>query len=213
MIVEVSDLERYAFLDPAGGKQVLKRTRSRSAIVVLGVDGLQRMFVLEEWAERAMTSAIVRKVFEVNNRWRPRVFGCEANAQQALFADMVQHVAGMRHIRLPLRPVIQPTTLDKDFRIRTAVQPVVDEGRLFVPKDCKHLRQEMAMFPLGDTADVVDALASCILLVPKRHGDARTAEEERAVREYLKERGVQPNVVERRIQVIMGRGREEVARV
>ena len=207
MIVDIGQLERFAFLDPAGGKEVLKRTRSRSAIVVLGVDSLQRMFVLEEWVDRAKTPTIVAKVFELNERWRPRVFGCEANAQQALFADMIQHVAGMKHVRLPLRPVIQPTTLDKDFRIRTAVQPVLEEGRLFVPESCKHLRQEMATFPLGDTADVVDALASCIMLVPKRHSDARVQEEEQAVREYLSERGVRPNLVEKRISVIMGRQR------
>src|ERR1043166_9797408 len=110
--VSYSDLLVYAFIDPAGGKrQQLKRVRARSAIVVVGADYMERLFVLHTWADRASTPQILEKVFAINERVKPRRFGCEANALQSLFADAIRYIAKERGLRIPLTPVEQPTKI------------------------------------------------------------------------------------------------------
>lgn len=181
--------EHYAFIDPAGSKSALKRVGARSAIVTIAVDDLARIFVLEAWAARCSTDHLIDRIFEANVRWHPRLFGCEANALQSLFADAVRREARATGKTLPLIPVQQPVRLDKDFRIRAALQPVIAEGRLFVQETQHDLKVELVSFPMSQTKDLIDALASVIALVPPRRArEMRDAERESRLR-YLRESG------------------------
>src|SRR3990172_1526264 len=133
MTFNLTDLpERYCFCDPSSGKQPIKKSRGRSAMVCIGVDALERIFALVAWASRGPTDQLIDKIIAVNEEWRPRVFGVEANAMQSLFADTLRREITRRHLRVPIVPVYQPTGIDKDFRIRSVVQPAYAEGRLFV---------------------------------------------------------------------------------
>ena len=51
---------------------------------------------------------------------------------QSLFADVVAAEAQKRLKRIPFVGISQSTKVDKDFRIRTAVEPVINHGRLFI---------------------------------------------------------------------------------
>lgn len=178
--------------DPAGNpkKAALKRVRARSAVVVVGADYLERIFVLYSWADRAATPTLLEQIFEVNERFHPRRFGCEANAMQSLFAEAVRYVAKDKGKSLPLVAVQQPTKITKEFRIRSILQPVVGNGRLFLQPNQHELRAEITAFPTGMTVDLVDALASCVSLIPKvtrRELDNRA---ETNIRQYLIDSGL-----------------------
>jgi len=189
--VKVSDLSIYAFLDPAGGKRgAIRSTRAKSAIVVIGVDDLERIFVLYTWADRAATEKIVERVFQANARWHPKRFGCEANAQQSLFADSLSYAAKFKGQAIALYPVMQPTKVTKEFRIRTILQPIISEGRLFLQPHMHELRTELQSFPMGTTVDLVDALASVCTLVPSRSTQRRCDEEQDYLQQYLQESGL-----------------------
>lgn len=190
--IELDDLLVYAFLDPAGNpkKAALKRVRARSAIVVAGTDYLERIFVLYAWADRASTPAILEKIFEVNERFHPRRFGCEANAMQSLFAEAVRYVAKDKGKSLPLVAVQQPTKITKEFRIRSILQPVVGNGRLLLQPNQHELRAEITAFPTGMTVDLVDALASCVALIPKVTRKELDNRAETSVRQYLIDSGL-----------------------
>lgn len=188
--------DRVAFLDPAGGKQRVRRVSARSAIIVLSRDWLSRLFVLHAWAARCTTDAMVEKILDVCQQYRPRIFGIEANAMQSLFVDTVRREARMKGLRLPLTPVNQPTKIEKEFRIRTALQPIIAEGRLFIQADQHELRNELQSFPLGMTRDLVDALASAVSLYPQRPTTAAREEETESYLSYLRNSGAPASYIE-----------------
>ena len=90
--VKLDALDIYSFLDPAGkkkGTDSLKKVRANTALVTIGVDPLQRVIVLEAWRAKTSAAATTKQVFDTNERWHPKIFGCEANAMQELYADML----------------------------------------------------------------------------------------------------------------------------
>lgn len=185
------------FLDPAGGKQQVKKTRAKSAIVVVGADYMNRMFVLHTWADRCPTSEIYRKIYEINEQFKPDVFGIESSAQQSLFVDGVQIDAMMNQKNIPIVPVPMPVSISKEFRIRTIVQPVVKDGRLFMVKaDHKELFNQIRDHPMSAVKDLIDALASAIHLIPKQPLQREIDRENEALLEYLRNTGAPPHIIE-----------------
>jgi predicted phage terminase large subunit-like protein len=183
----LSNLSVVAFIDPAGGKTALKKTASRSADVVVGGDVGGRVFVLHAWAGRIPTTSHTDRIFQLVERWTPRVVGIDASAMQTLYADSLLREARQRGARLPLVP--KKMQGDKDERIRTVLQPVIDEGRLFVRDEQRDLRQELEAFPGGATKDLVDALAEAITLLPKRTPQRAAREDGAAWLNYLRDSG------------------------
>lgn len=196
-------IDRVAFTDPASGKQELKRTRARQAIIVVGQDTLMRIFVLYAWAGRLSTKDYMAKLLEVQGQWRPRVFGIEDNAMQSLFADLVIVEAKKLKQRIAFSGVTQPSKLDKDFRIRTTLQPVIANGRLLVLKD-KHteLLQEIEGFPNSMLKDLVDCLASAVSLLPIRSQASRRRSEVEQLAAYLRASGAPAWYIEERIRQV-----------
>jgi len=192
-------IDRVAFLDPASGRAArLKRVASRSAIVVIGADALGRVFVLHQWAARVSTQRLVDTLFLLNEQYHPRAFGCESNALQCLFTDCLELISRTKQTRLPLVPVQQPTKIDKDYRIRTSLQPVIGYGRLFLQPQHHELRSELEAFPQGQTKDLVDALASAVrLLKPISLRHERDSKRD-ALATYLRKTGAPSWYIERR---------------
>jgi hypothetical protein len=192
----------YAFCDPAGKRkpgETLKRVRARSAIIVVAPDHLSRIFVLYAWAKRCSTDEMIEQIFETQERFRPRIFGVEANAMQSLFADAIRRESRMLQKRIALLPVTQPTGIDKDFRIRAALQPVIAWGRLFIQEHQTDLLHELTSFPMSATKDLVDALASAIALVPQKPTRRQHDEEIQKLAAYLRNSGAPAAYIEQRI--------------
>jgi predicted phage terminase large subunit-like protein len=189
----------YAFADPAGGKGRVKRVSARAAYVVVAQDFLTRVIVLEARAGRWSTDVLTDKLIDAALRWRPRVFGVEANAMQELYAASLSRECRQRGLKIPFSPVWQPSGIEKDFRIRTAIQPVLAAGRLVIPDapEFYELREELKGFPIAQTKDLVDALASSI--VPQRSMPAQEREEVEGLADYLRRSGAPPEYIERRI--------------
>ena len=190
-------VDTVAFCDPAGRKRMeLKRVRARAAIVVVAQDVIGRIFVLLTWADRASGSQIADHIFRVQEAHRPRVFGIEANAMQTLFGDMVAREAQMKARRLPLLPVVQPTNVDKDWRIRTALQPIIGWDRLFLQPEQYELRTELTTFPMNPLKDLVDALASAVTLLRKATAPVKRRDDHEAFLAYLRASGAPPSYIE-----------------
>ena len=78
--IEVAQLEKYAFADPAAGKDARTRNRKRRArqcIVVGARDWLMRWFWLYIWAGRLTTSDYKERILKVQEDHEPRRFGLE----------------------------------------------------------------------------------------------------------------------------------------
>jgi len=182
--------ERYFFVDPAGEKTILRRVASESAYVGVAVDDIGRIFVIEDFAGRCSTEQLVDKIYAVNDRWHPTRIGIEEVGTQQLFVAMVRRDARLTKRPMPIVGVAQPTRQDKDFRIRTILQPIIADGRLFILKGSMALRQDIAVFPSSIKKDRIDALASCIRMVPPRRANRDRDLELESRLSYLRESGV-----------------------
>ncbi len=186
--------DAFAFLDPAGGKKDihLRRLSSRSAICVGAADSLGRVFVLHAWAQRCSTDELIEKIYWVNRTFQPKVFGVEANGLAALFSDALARDAKYAGIRLPLVEVFQPSHQEKDFRIRTTLQPLVGHGRLFLDDSDlgqHELFHEIVTFPQNPVKDLIDSCASMCRLIPPPVIRARRDVETERLLKYLRSTG------------------------
>jgi hypothetical protein len=206
--IKLNTFDIYAFLDPAGkkrGADQLKKVRANSALIVIGVEPspTQRVFVLEAWRGKTPASVTMEKVFEFNARWRPKIFGVEANAMQELYAQMLTLEAQNRAISINLAEVHQPTNVEKHWRIRTSLNPITNYGRLFLAATHTELRNEMTVFPMSPLVDLIDALASaCALIPPRPKPPADESDEASEVAAYLRARGVAPQLIAQRMAAI-----------
>lgn len=206
--MKISDLTVIAFTDPAGGKSStakLKRTSARSSIIVIGSDHLCRIFVLHTWAERCPTDVYVEHIYKVNDDFHPKMFGVESNAMQTLFGDMLARESRALKKRVPFVPVPQPTRVDKRWRIRTSLQPVIAEGRLFLQENQLELKAELSTFPMSPTVDLVDGLASAVNLAPRRTAATVKNEAVDALADYLRRSGAAPSYIQQRVNQLSNR--------
>ena len=204
--LNLKNLDLYAFTDPASAKGRVKKVRARQAIIVIACDWLLRVFVIYAWAGRLPTSRYIDKLMTVGEsflQYNLRRFGVEANAMQSLFADVVAAEARKRLKRIPFVGIYQSTKTDKDFRIRTAVEPVINHGRLFILDKSIELEAELRGFPTAATKDLVDCLASAISMIPARPTSVQRNDEIEALADYLRRSGMQSWMVQQRILEIM----------
>lgn len=210
--IELTYLDTYMFVDPAGKPKPgdrLKKTRSRQAIVVIQSDWLNRVFVREAWAGRLPASKFTDKIISIYQQYRPRLCGIEANAMQELYADMVIEKAKEKLDKVSMYPVYQPTKVEKKWRIRNVLEPAINDGRLFIRGNMPDLEAEIRGFPTAEYADLVDALASAIALVPRRTRQKQESQEIAETLRYLRETGAPPDYIERRKRELE---REDVSR-
>ena len=201
--IELSDLKKYGFTDPASARGRIRKIRARQAIVVIGVDTLHRIFVLYSWAGRLATSKYVDKILTMCENYQTKLFGIEANAMQSLFADLVRDKARDRAKRLAIVPVHQSTKVDKDFRIRSALEPVINGGRLLIHKKQTELESELRGFPTASTKDLVDCLASAVSLVPRRLPKRQQSDEVDTLAQYLRDSGAPAWYIEERVAEVI----------
>jgi len=181
--IKLSELpDRYFFLDPAANKknQKLRRVRANSAM-----------------ADRVSADKLIELVIDICEKYKPRLFGIEANAMQSLFAELVERDAVKRlHRSVPIVPIHQPTNIDKDWRIRTTLQPVIGDGRLFLNRKDEKLKAEITAFPMSPIKDGIDALASAVALTPLRALPERKNQEAQALAAYLRESGAPASYIQ-----------------
>jgi len=208
MKIPLTTCDTYAFVDPAGRPKRatdLKKQRARQAIIVVSVDSLQHIFVRLAWAGRLSASHFRDKILAVYDTFQPRLLGIEANAMQELFAELVRDAATERFAeRVRMTPVWQDTKVDKDWRIRTSLEPILNNGRLFLCGSFPDLELELRGFPLAATKDLVDALASVVKLIPARPMARQASDQVDATAKYLRDTGAPPWYIEQRVRELRG---------
>ena len=201
--IDISALEHYGFADLAakGKSRVLKKQAARQAIVVIAADwlSLPRIFVRFAWAGKIPTTNFRDKILKTAVDYNPRRFGLESNGMQILFGDLVRERAREEGISSRFVPIYVPTSVDKDYRIRTTMEPVINEGRLMIPENLTDLRIELRGFPTAAWKDLIDALASAINLIPKRSSTQDKHDEIAELASYLRKAGIAPHIIEQRI--------------
>ena len=164
VLTPISSLYRVAFADPSKGKSHKDSTQSRSAVVCLGQDQIEREFVLHAFCEQIPTSQFIEEIIRTYRVWRPRVFGVDTTGPQGPFYDSLVLETRRRGLRIPFVSVNFHG--EKKTRIEDTVEPSLNDGRLFVhPTSALH--EEGKDFPVG-FLDGLDCLAACKRMLPKR---------------------------------------------
>lgn len=197
--VDLKSLEIWGFCDPASGKQrqALRKVRARQALVFIGVDYLLRIFVLYAWGGRLVASKFRDHIIEQYERWQPRRLGIEDNGLQSLFGDLVLDQA-RQTLKGNIRIVGVPTStkVEKDFKIRTALEPLLAAGRLFIPPTAYELLAEIQGFPTWHLKDLVDCLAMAVMLIPRRPQAQQQTTEKAALLRYLRDSGAPAGMID-----------------
>lgn len=150
----VDQLDRVVLVDPNSGSPLAPDT---AAIIVTGVSPDDEVFVLYAWSGRVSPSARVDKIFEVAKRWRPRAVAIEEAGQQA---DLHYFEKKKEQTDFPSRLIpLKPKNRDKEWRIRSNLEPVIRSGRLYMLITQEVLRQQITDFPDSLVIDELDALA------------------------------------------------------
>jgi hypothetical protein len=120
---------------------------------------------------------------------------------QVLFGSLVRDEAKERFIETPkFIPITQPTKVKKPFRIRTGLEPVIAQHRLFLQSKINPLAMEIQGFPTAQTCDLVDCLETIInrvapkFLAPKQ----RNVKVEQYAK-YLRETNCPPHLLKQKI--------------
>jgi hypothetical protein len=143
-------------VDPAISE---KSYAARSAVVVAGLDEYERVLVLEAWAERCQPLTMIEKIFEMAQRWDPMCITVEGVAYQRALKGFIEAECMRRGKWLNVVEVRPGSKEGKESRIR-GLQPYAERGRLWIRRStCQVLVDEFEAFPLGETVDVLDALA------------------------------------------------------
>lgn len=200
MEIDPKYLEIYSFADLAAGKDARSRSKHRKArqcIVVGGRDWLLRWFWLYIWAGRITTSDFKELILKVQEDYNPRIFGLEANGMQVLFGSLVRDEAKERFGRgIKMIPIYQPTNVEKTYRIRTGMEPIILQGRFFLPESDIEASTELQGFPTAATRDIVDAMETCMNRVaPKRLVKQADDNERDDYAAYLRNSGMLPHLI------------------
>jgi hypothetical protein len=197
--VAINSLTRVSFVDTAGSKQTAKYGTSRSAIITIGQDSLEYIFILDVFIERCATTVLEQKILYTQNQWKPTRFGIDVSGPQGLFYDTMRRRAREEGIRIHWEPVTAYS--DKLFGIERGLEPIIRAGRLIRPaeKYCLGLREEFRRFPDPMFNDGMDALANAIRLLPSSLPEHLRQMSKERLRAYLERTGAPRELIEERM--------------
>ena len=184
-------LDRVGYFDPRHLEDGFKGS-CEHALVMVGMDTSFRRIVLETWSKQCGVREALHEAQKLNDRWMGRWFYEAVGAQRWLGAILMEiqkdaacqfrlkledPVCGKSHRRLVMHPNPVKTRVHKDDRIRGEIQPVVEEGKLFLKAGQDKLRNQLLRFPFGKLKDLIDALAGALPLLLRPRSDFEEAEE------------------------------------
>lgn len=153
--VPTEKLRKYMRVDPAISEA---SDAARTAIVVDGVDHLDRKFLLETWAKRCQPLEMIDQIFRLSDKWHCEAVGFESVAYQKIIKPFLEHECLRRNRWLNIVELRPDTHQKKQSRIMGA-QPYCERGEIYVQKDDNTFLDEYKRFPFGKTMDVMDAWA------------------------------------------------------
>jgi phage terminase large subunit-like protein len=149
-----TDLDRVLTVDPNGGS---KTAPDEAALVVTGQAPDEDVFALKAKSSRWTPDEFIDEIFEAAVRWRPRVVVIEKAGQQNTrfyFEKKMRkeglyfHVEDGKH-----------GNVNKEDRIRTALEPILASRQLFVLASQTTLIHQIKNYPDVKNDDQIDALS------------------------------------------------------
>jgi predicted phage terminase large subunit-like protein len=128
-----------------------------TAIVVDGVDDLNRKFLLETWAGRVQPSEMFDKMFDLADHWDIDLIGIEAVLFQKVLKFWFEQECQKRGVSYEVVE-LKTDKRSKPARIR-GLQPYFERGEIFVQASQEQFLQQFDEFPTGKLVDMLDAFS------------------------------------------------------
>ena len=155
----VEDMDVKIGIDPAASDRKARATTSRSAITVLARDARNRIFLLDVSAGYWRPSQLFDNMFRLHKKFRR--YNPSTHLEQMgafkILGSLLREEEQKRNYFLNLRAVTKGT--DKDNTIRANIEPILNDGRLYVIENNYNLLiQEVKTFPNGKLKDILDSI-------------------------------------------------------
>ena len=153
----LESLKVYTFIDPAISQ---KQEADFTAIVTIGIDQNNRIYVLDIFHERVEPSDSINALFEIVKKYRPDRVWVEVVAFQKMLALEIRKQMNIRNTFFNLDEITP--MWEKNSRIKTILEPRYSNINILHPKynkNTKDLELELLKFPNGKHDDIIDALS------------------------------------------------------
>ncbi len=139
-----------------------KQSADYSVFAVVGVDRQQNIWVLDIVRGRWNALGIIDRMFEIQVKYDPELFGLETGQIELTLEPFIQKAEQERGVSLKYHK-LKTRGADKGTRART-IQGRMEQGRVIFPTLestpwMSSVQNELLKFPLGKNDDIVDALA------------------------------------------------------
>lgn len=140
--------------DPNSGELTAK---DLPAIMVSATSPKDQVFVFESWSRRVQPDTFVEMIYEIWQKWQPRVLGIEKAGQQSTLFYF-KKLAKQLQVYINVVP-LEPRNRRKPEFIRKVVQPILNTDRLFLRKAQTVLQHQIRFHPDLENDDELNCLA------------------------------------------------------
>lgn len=177
-VVNLSQCDVVMAIDPAGSERMASIKTSRSTIVLLARDSLNRHFILQVRAGYVATTTWFDWAFALKDQFDELVRGTWVE-QQAGFRSLTSIIRGEEARRGKWLNYMPVNALgDKVVTIRNILQPLLEKNLLFIENGCRTLvDEELRVFPASIKRDILDALKIAVKMSIKPDEDGMSEEE------------------------------------
>lgn len=139
-----------------------------TALKVLGMDDKRRLYVLDYLRGHWGPHDTVKNIFDMQEKWKPIVFGMEVNGFQRTYKLAVEDEMRRRNRYFSIAEIKNGPDKSKEWRIKK-LEPFYRNGMVYHAAwmKGKELEMELLTFPKGRHDDLIDAMAMGLdLLAP-----------------------------------------------
>jgi len=177
--IKSRDLNIITFIDPAIS---LKESADYTAIVTIGQDSSNNIYVLDIWRQRAEPDEIITNLFKIVDDWKPERVWIETVAYQKMLALEIKKQMQLRDKWFTLDEV--KPMWEKEARIKSILQPRYSNKNIYHNHNCWDLETELLRFPSARHDDISDSLSWAVKLLDVNFWDDDSSYEQ-ALTNYL----------------------------
>lgn len=155
----LQSLNRFIGVDLAISK---KASADWSVITVVGIDALNRVYVLETVRDKSDPFDLAVELLRLCKKYSPYSVGLETTAYQKAFQYIFEKLMKDEHDYYMIEE-IKPDT-DKERRIKSILQHRFKNGEMFLRKNQESLIEELLGFPKTRYDDTLDSLAHAVMI-------------------------------------------------
>lgn len=138
-------------------------TADYTAISVVGMDSEWNLYVVDYLRGKWRPHEVVKAIFEMQSKWKPRTVGMEVNGFQRTYKMAVEEEMKMRGNYFSIEEVNNGPDKSKEARIKS-LEPFYREGKVLHAgwMKGKEMEVELMQFPKGRHDDVIDSMCMAL---------------------------------------------------